>query len=52
MLVHDDALWLGELIPIDVALIHKITSLPDQGADPMANFGGKVQEKAVTEKIK
>ena len=47
MLVHDDALWLGELIPIDVALIHKIIDLPDKGADLMADFGGKAQEKVV-----
>ena len=51
-LFHDEALWLGEFVPIDSALIHRIIALPNQGTNPMADFGGKGQKKKVADKIK
>ena len=51
-LVHDDLLWLGECIPIDMDLIQRINGFPYSGADPIEEFGGKAREKVVANKIK
>lgn len=51
-LVHDDCLWLGDSIPIDIDLIHRISNLPCQGEDPVAAFGGKGLEQKVSDIVK
>lgn len=44
-LVHDGYLWIQDRIPIDVALIHRITDLPMEGPDPLLNTGKKYEGK-------
>lgn len=51
-LVHDEALWLRERIPIDFMLIRSITMLPCVGADPASTFVGKSQEKKLADQVK
>lgn len=42
-LVHDGCLWIQDRIPIDVALMHRITSLPMQRSDPLLHVGKKYE---------
>ena len=42
-LVHDGCLWLQDRIPIDVALIHRITGLPMHGPSPRDGTSKKFQ---------
>ena len=44
-LVHDGNLWIQDRIPIDVALIHRITGLPMEGPNPMLRMGRKYEQK-------
>jgi len=47
-LVHDGYLWLEELIPITVDLIHRISRLPYKGKEP-TTIAGKRSDLALTE---
>lgn len=51
-LVHDGCLWISENIPITNILIHRITKLPYKGADLDKDFGGKIKEKKLVDKMK
>ena len=42
-LIHNDNLWIRDIIPIDAELIHKITGLPKQGPHPLAEVGKKYE---------
>lgn len=52
MLVHDGFLWLGETIFIIHMLIHRITKFPYKGADATKEFGGKIKEKELLDRMK
>ena len=51
-LVHDGCLWLGGPIPITYMLIHRITNLPHEGLNPAKEFGEKMWEKELAERMK
>ena len=44
-------MWIQGRIPVDVALIHHITSLPKKGTHPMIGFG-KINELKVVTNVK
>lgn len=48
-LVHDGTLWIQGRIPIDVALIHRITDLPMRGSHLMKGFGKSTKLKVANE---
>lgn len=50
-LVHDEALWLGERMPIDDMLIRRIITLPCARADPTNAFFCKSQEKNLSDQV-
>ena len=49
--VYDGYLWLEELIPITVELIHRISQLPCKGRDP-TEIAGKRSNLALVEAMK
>jgi len=51
-LVHDGCLWLSTPIPITYTLIHRITLLPHSGLNLAKEFGRKMSEHDLTEKMK
>ena len=52
-LVHDDYLWIGDQqIPIDAALIHKITALPMEGPNPGTEFPSKHEDTKLAQTMK
>ena len=50
-LVHEGCLWIQGCIPIDAAMIHQITGMPNKGPHPMAIFG-KSNELNIDAKVK
>jgi len=52
VLVHDGCLWLGQPIPITDMFIDKITNFPHKGANLAKEFGGKMGEKELDDKMK
>ena len=52
-LVHDGYLWIGDQqIPIDAALIHRITGLPMAGLDPGTEFPSKHDDTKLAQTMK
>ena len=51
-LLHDGCLWLGDPISITDMFLHRITKLPYKGANPTKEFGGKIREKELEDKMK
>lgn len=51
-LVHDECLWLEEMIPITDMLIHTIMWLPYIGENVAMVFGGKADEHALADVMK
>ena len=43
--MHGGHLWLDHRVDITIDLIHRITGLSKTGADPVAHFVGKDQDK-------
>lgn len=50
-LVHDGCLWIQDHIPIDAALIHRITGFPMKGLNPMEHVSKKY-EKHITDNVR
>ena len=47
-LIHDGYLWIQDRVPINAALIHKITGLPMQGSHPLAQVRKKYEATTAT----
>lgn len=50
--MHDGYLWLEKPIPITDILIHRITRLPHSRQNLAKEFGGKVGERDIIERMK
>lgn len=52
LVMHDECLWLMEIVLTTDMLIHYITKIPYKGVDLAKEFGGKTREKQLANKMK